>query len=970
MKQILFAFSALLFCFQLFPQVNRGVATRTAHETVFQQKIDKEFMIMHISGAFENKKNTNAIVASMADFYELPDFRANWKYSEWTTITRVENQLMAEVRVKPTGLALPKRKSSLDITSFLIPDRMNFRLQLRDNTGEVLYEEILLDMDVSAVGSSEDYTEVISRQIPEEFNTEEYLQRGLSVKVVEIVSPRPALLFSHSDSKREEYEHYLSLLMEYLRDAALVKEELQKIENINVDDLETLPEKHSEMEVAKARIDSIREKEYGEKINRIQGSADLANLNKNIQAFDHFYHERKRAVQETLKNLDDAYYNRGMDFLRKRDIVQALAMFNRAISINPAHVGANYQIAKTDFEQARYEDALERANHILSSMNPDAHQRQEVRKLIFDIHEIQAMSVNLMIQQSLQSRDFDAAEFYLKEAVKLLRNNPAQNININIEEHKAALLSAYLTEGMKYLSGREYERAIEFFERAQVARTTYGIDSRQDIQLMMMQAREGIVIGMLDDAQGLLDRRNYRQALELISRASGYINSQGLSGQVAGKLAITADNYFRDILQQIDNANRGGKYSAALEMISDARYLCDNFAIRCDKAIIEQRERESRQSIFLSLTAEAERALNRGDLGLAKSKVGEAVKYRETWSQYIPSGFEAEQVNAKIRHKEYQNAIDSGNMLLNRKDYSQALAHFDEASMLEFQGGFPVDPKLPELRKLTAQLYMLMEITRLEQAVGESMLMTSKDKLLELMTMRTKYDLQNNQEIESRLQALQSRMISAACRQQQATYDDYFDKAYKLATEKRFVSAGKSLKNAIAAAAQNPECHISDTSAARYLVQLTPAIEYQIRITEANRLLDEYRNADALAAYIAAEELYNRGNVRVYGLDHEPLKQFVLRQNLNFILTAAYYFKEEDKPMESLELIKELAKRGYPPDQTRLLQEQIGFGLGAADKAKFPASSWRVTVLEYTGGSKFFKYLRKAYKKGWKSIKQ
>ena len=969
MKQILLAFSCLLLCLQLFPQVERGVATRTSHETVFQQKAEKEFRIMHIAGAFENKENTNAIVASMADFYELRDFRANWKYSEWATISKVENQLLAEVKIQSVSLALPKRKSSLDVTSFLFPDRMNFRLQLRDNTGEVLHEEIFRDTGISAVGSSKEYVIVIRHQIPEAFNREEYLQKGLTLRVLEIVSPRPALLFSHSDNRREEYDQYLSLLREYLRDAALVKEELEKIENIKVDELEKLPENQAVIEAAKSKIEVIRDKEYGEKINRTQGSADLANLNKNLQAFDHFYHERTRVVQETLKNLDEVYYNRGMEYLRKRDIVQALAMFNQAISIKPTHVGANYQIAKIDFEQSRFDDALERANNILSSMNPDAHQRQEVRKLISDIHEIQAMSVNLMIQKALQNRDFDAAEFYLKEAVDLLHYNPAQNLNINIEGHKAALLSAYLTEGMKYLTGREYERAIEFFERAQVARVTFGIDSRQDIPLMMMQAREGIVIGMLDDAQGLLDRRNYRQALELISRASGYINSQGLSGQAAGKLAITADNYFRDILQQIDNANRGGKYSAALEMISDARYLCDNFAIRCDRAIVEQREGESRRGIFRSLTEEAEKALNRGDLGLAKSKVGEAVKYRETWSLHIPSGLEAEQVSAKIRHKEYQNAIDSGNMLLNRKDYSQALAHFDEASMLEFRGGFPVDPKLPELRKLTAQLYMLMEITRLERAVGESMLMTSKDKLLELMTMRTRYDLQNNQEIENRLKALQNRMTSAACRQQQATYDEYFDKAYKLATEKRFVSAGESLKKAIAAAAQNPECHISDTSAARYLVQLTPAIDYQARITEAHQLLDEYRNADALAAYIDAEKIFNRGNVGMYGLDHEPLQQFVLKQNLNFILTAAYYYKEQNKPLESLGLIRELANRGYPPDQTRLLQEQIGFGLGASDKAKFHASSWKVVVVEHTGGNRFFKHFRKAYKKGWKSVK-
>lgn len=668
------------------------------------------------------------------------------------------------------------------------------------------------------------------------------------------------------------------------------------------------------------------------------------------------------------------------DFVKaEEELGELIGYLNRypGIPEPPALQGVLTQVQRGMFSTAEsmlatrsYPQAFELLNRcMMFSQRFGLQQPQQIYRMMEDARNGVFVSLLMSGQQSMNSRDFTGAEYYLNEALHFMQNKISMESSTALDAYKDNLMSLYLTEAGRQMDNRQYEKAIEVYERAQHSQYTYGIQSSEDLQGLIGEAHQGIALRMLEEVQPFLDKKLYSQALESLKRSSNYIEEHYLAGQAQGQLTITADRYFRDILQEADRLNRAKSYTEALSYLTDAWYVCKNYPIRCDENLVVIREKESRTGIHKSIVAEAQKIFDKGDYAGARKKIGEAEQYRKAWPDYVTSLRDEELLMGKIRQKEYQSAVTSGKAFLDRKEYSQALGWFDEAWNLEGLGGFTGDSKLKDYRKTAALKVILAEADQLEGMITQGNLMGSKDKLLQIMTMRSKYNLQDQKEVDNRLQVLQNRMVSAACRQQQAEHDQHMDQAYNAALKHDFILAGTEIRKAIEAAGKLPECNISDSSAVKYLVQLTPAILYQEKSAEARKLMDQYKNTEALKAYLEAEDLFNRGNVKAYGLDHEPFTSYVLHQNLNFILAAAFHYKEQGNPTEAMHMLRELASKGYPADQTRLLQEQIGYQTGRDDRLKNPGSKWKTAVLVHTGGNKFWKYFKTAYGKGWKSVK-
>jgi tetratricopeptide (TPR) repeat protein len=1175
---------SLLFIFStqmIFAQGERATGSGRGGSFIFQQETPRTFNLMHTPGEFEHKEPTNAIISRMGNFYGLnpaTSFRAEIRYTEIASIKKTEGQLALEVKIKQTGVSMQRIQPIYDLNPFLLPDRMNFRVQLADGAGNVLFEQPFSEVVITPFTSGDQPVAVVNLQIPDE-----YSQEGLTLRIREVIIPRAQLLFYHSPQQKEKLFARLDVIAEYEQNAIRLEEVCKKVQAINPGDLEKLQTQLEALEGYKLVADEIGGKGYARSLGLDKN--DPKGIIQKQQTFASLYQEKKQALQHALRTLDDSYYNKGMEFLGKKDYASATNWFNKALGMNPKHVGANYQLAWIDFQQGRHEQARERAERVLSTMNPDARMKSLLNQLLEDIRQKESAGVvagyreilnraekellrgnieqalreldmaaryqsdysqfipdnrevrnvfdkiavaltadaerdvkagrfpqaiqkyhdvmglldrfvpellqgsglsgrinqihemvvqrlaqsaqgaitrgdfgqaenfidqimdyyyqtpllpqgNILMpvlmtyqgallfqgqqkmneksyaqafellnrclnagekygleqppgifrmlddarngvftsllfsgQQAMNTKDYTAAEFYLKEAMHFLQNKMSPSSRVALDAYKQNLMGAYLDEGRKYMNFRDFNKAIEYFDLAQAAQYNYGIPTQVIIPELVSEAREGIAIGIINGARSNLEKQRFNQAMNGLRDAFQYMDDHNLRGNAMGQFVLVADDYYRDALQQIDQLNRAKSYGRALEFVADARYICDSYPIRCVRGDVDQRERDSRQGIYLGMVGEADKALGRGDLGGARTKISEAQKYQQDWSHLLPVAAEASQVLARIRQKDYQNQVAAGKAMLDRKDYRQALPLLNEAWMLEQDGGFKADPRLAEYRKTAAYHTIMSEADQLEQMLGSANYMTTKDKLLQIMTMRTKYNLQDNKEITSRLNNLQNRMVSAACRQQQELYDQHMDQAYAFAKDKRFIEAGDAIGKAIEAAARLPECAVDDTSAVKYLVQLTPAIQYQEKLAESNRLLQNYKNPEAMHAYLEAEALYNKGSVKVYGIDHEPFASYVLKQNLNFILSAAYYYKEQGKIMESLRMITHLADKGYPPAQTRLLQEQIGYQLGREERLKYPGSKWKVAVLQHTSGRKFFSYFRKSYKKGWNSIK-
>ncbi len=570
-------------------------------------------------------------------------------------------------------------------------------------------------------------------------------------------------------------------------------------------------------------------------------------------------------------------------------------------------------------------------------------------------------------EQALKGGDFQAAEFYLHEALKFLQNRPVGENKVALDRFNAQLLESFIVEGQRSLRTGNYDKALSFFDRAVELEDRFGLSGHIRLNDLRLEALEGKGVEMLNSAENFLNRRRYAEALQGLREAAGYIERHGLSGHSKGKLALVADQYYREALQRIDQSHRARNYDDALKLVAEARTLCDQFPIRCDVGILDQRERLSRQALFNGMVQQAEQVLTRGDLGRAGSLMSEAELYRQQWNGFVNNTPEAIQVTGRIRQRHYQQAIVTGKSLLEMKDHRGALQHFDEAFKLEEQGGFSFDEILREYRRTAALQTLMTDADQLERMLGDASYMATKEKLLKILTLRARYDLQENQVLESRLESLQARMVSAACLQQQSLFEEQISKGRDHEHNKRFVEAGTAYRQAIALAVEHVDCGLSDTLPHKRLESIAHAIRYQEQMNRANEMLSLYKNAESLTAYLKAESIFNEHDLGVMGLTHEPFAAHVLKQNLNYILSAAYYYLEKEDLRSSLRMVDALASRGYPPAQTRLIQEQIGYRLGQQDALKYPGSRWRTSVLQYTEGKRFYRFFRKAYRKGWRS---
>jgi tetratricopeptide (TPR) repeat protein len=615
-----------------------------------------------------------------------------------------------------------------------------------------------------------------------------------------------------------------------------------------------------------------------------------------------------------------------------------------------------------------YARAFETLNQCLETGNKyNLNQPSELQRLLDEARGGVFSGMLFSGQQAMNNRDLQSAEFYLREAINFLGGASNNSNNPALDAYKVNFMNAYLAEGQKWLASKNFDRAIEWFDKAQQAQYSYGIPGNFNIQSMKLDAHDGIALEMMNNTENLLNRKSYPQALAGLKEVYQYVQDHGLAGQSKAKMITVADQYYRDVLQRIDVANRAKGYTNALEMIGEARYLCDHFQLRCDPSVIDQRERDSRQSIFNLLVSDADKALSRGDLGQAQGLMKDADKYQKEHTGFVSPTRESGQVAGKVRQRSYQQSVTTGKSLLDRKEYKQALSHFDEAFLMEQEGGFTTDKKLRDYRTTAALHTLLLEADNLEQMLGQANYMATKDKMTQIMTMRTRYNLQDNKTLDQRLKSLQGRMVSAACLQQQRTYDEEMEKGRKMELEVQYIAAGEAYRRAAEAARRHPECDLTDTLASAHLLRITPAIKYQEKMAEADKLLKAYKNTEAFAAYAQAENLYNTHNLSQIGLNHEPASDYALKQNLNFILAAAFYYKEKGETASVMKMLEALSNKGYPPSQTRLLQEQIGFQLGKQDRQKYTGSTWKVAVLQHTSGKKFYKYFRSAYKKGWKS---
>lgn len=692
------------------------------------------------------------------------------------------------------------------------------------------------------------------------------------------------------------------------------------------------------------------------------------------------------ALESRLNDIHYLYFNRiitrGNELLINGDLPAVEEKIDEAIAYLSAHSGINNQKHLDNLiagfceevlmsgiqltNRKMYHEAVKVLNHALYVSEKYKYPlTSDVSRYLNEAWSGVLANILFIGQQAINAGDYLLAEQQLKEAIALTHDHPGVMNMAALDIYKERLLNAYLTEGKKQLKNKQYEDAVNLFSYGQSIVYEYGIRHTESITNLIQQAYTGQCNQLLEPVLTKINNGNLSTALDDLEEANNYLVSHKLTGTSFNDVAKELYNAFS---HRIDLLNRQKNYHDAINDIASLRKLCNTFYSRCEKNQIDIREKTSRYGIYLQLVTQSYEAIHTGDLNSAKRYASEAMTYQSLYPQYIPNNEEAETALNRILIAEYQNNINQGKSLLERKDYVSALPFYNRAINIAKQGSLEVSNADLQDRKTAAKGIVLQMCDELKSSIDEQQLMTSKDQLLKIIQMIGKYGLQHDQDITLQVSSLEDTLLGEECRLVRDRYNELMQQATENAKNRSFLKARDKIEEAIAVVAASPDCRLADSGATKYLKQLTPAIQYQQMLKETHDYLEAYKSLDALNTYLALEKYYSQYNVSIYGLDHQPFFNFALEQHNNFVLQTAYYYANQPAPDKAYRMLQELQLRGYPRNQSRNIQEKIARLLAERDFQSSPESRWKDLVKLYTKRDKFFRYFKKAYKKQWKSL--
>jgi hypothetical protein len=129
-------------------------------------------------------------------------------------------------------------------------------------------------------------------------------------------------------------------------------------------------------------------------------------------------------------------------------------------------------------------------------------------------------------------------------------------------------------------------------------------------------------------------------------------------------------------------------------------------------------------------------------------------------------------------------------------------------------------------------------------------------------------------------------------------------------------------------------------------------------------------------SYTSAQEKHQQAGIYYtehklinFNLHHINFEDKAIQSNdNNFIAYCCQSNINNKKPHKAFELLSLLHKRGYPKNYSMQYQEKLGTQLAILDYEKNPSGNYKLNIMKYTEGNKWFKYFKKKYKKTWKQI--
>ena len=410
-------------------------------QVLFNETTNPSFECKYKNTSEGNQDQINNIIKLLSKENNLPlrNTLYTLSFTQQLKITKNGRQYNAEIKINNITTGGNNKYQDFDLSDELQPDR------------------ILLDISIIANNNivKNTYNGTVYKLNP---NQQEITYTFTDTTVINKIKIQiNNVQFVYTSQDISQIQNKIKLIKDYHSVNIVLQTTYKSLQNIDPANIEMIDANNYTLLNAESLIDKLKKEDYTSKLN-----LQKYDPNKYIQKLNGLIDlaaKTRKAIDFTLKTLDQSYYNKGVDLLSYGKIDFAKDCFIKSISYNPMFAPSHFQLAKIDYGNGNMLDAEMRAKDILYKMNPDPLTQEATNKLLFNIGDFYFIQAKNLIKD----HKYEAALDQLYKMQNLCSSVPNmvcnQEMYSAIGESKLGIYHTILDNAKIYLAKDDLKSA-------------------------------------------------------------------------------------------------------------------------------------------------------------------------------------------------------------------------------------------------------------------------------------------------------------------------------------------------------------------------------------------------------------------------------------------------------------------------------------------------------------------------------
>lgn len=646
-------------------------------QILFNETTNPTYEFKFKNSSEDNQTQINTIIELLAkeNNQSLRGMEYIVSYTQQLKITKMNREYHALVKINNLSVSGDTKCHDFDISDILIPDHLLLNIAITVAPHHTIKYE---------------YNNTHYSLHPNQQEIEYTFTDSILLEEIKILINETQFVYSTQDINA--IEDKINLIKSYYSTEAGLQTTYTSLQNLDPANLDLITINNTTLLNAEAFIDKLKKENFPSKLN-LQKNDPIHYIQKLNSLID-LATKIRNVIDYNLKNIDQLYYNKGIDLLSYGKTEMAKDYFNKSVDFNSLFAPSHFQLASIDFENGNIVDAEARAKDIVYKMNPDPLTQEATFKLLYSISDVYYIEAKKRIQNQefkaaldqlykmqsicssvpgmfcskemyeaigqakvgiyynildeasvyLEKDDLKNAEQKVSDASTFQKNNSTYiKSNADADEVLRKIYAKhyynYINIGKQYVNNTNYQAALDEFEKAEKIENDFDLMRHVDLSALEKLAAKPVIKKLIDEGNSYVKQNYTSKAKSNITKIEQLQTKYGLTDDTEVNLALTD---FKEKLYTQECLNTNHHYNQLVESANN--------------------------KIFNKQFVEAQTILNQAKNYASGNGVC-----------VIPSSLADQKLNEILAAATYQNMINESNNLINNQKYEQAVQNYINA---------------------------------------------------------------------------------------------------------------------------------------------------------------------------------------------------------------------------------------------------------------------------------------------------